>query len=64
VVTLYETKGNQCHAARALGVHRNTLARQLKELGIDIAEIRELFRSYQRSLKHDRRQPVPIRKAA
>jgi len=31
---LRKHKGNLCHAARALLIHRNTLTRQLKTLGI------------------------------
>lgn len=27
-------KGNKCHASRALGMHRNTLARQIRKYGI------------------------------
>jgi DNA-binding protein Fis len=33
-------RGNQCKAAKALGVHRNTLSRMIAELGINPAEIR------------------------
>jgi len=32
---LRECRGNQCHAARQLGVHRNTLGRYLSTFGID-----------------------------
>lgn len=35
--TLAVTKGNQCAAARFLGVHRNTLTRQMQALGIERA---------------------------
>jgi DNA-binding protein Fis len=31
---LERAKGNQCHAADALGVHRNTLTRQIEELNL------------------------------
>jgi len=33
-------KGNQCKAAKELGMHRNTLSRTLAELEIDTAQIR------------------------
>lgn len=33
-------RGNQCKAARELGVHRNTLSRILTELKIDPAQVR------------------------
>ena len=33
-------KGNQCKAAKELGVHRNTLSRTIAELEIDPAQIR------------------------
>ena len=34
--------GNQCKAAKELGVHRNTIKRMLDELGIDPNEFRAL----------------------
>jgi DNA-binding NtrC family response regulator len=33
-------KGNQCKAAKELGVHRNTLSRTIAELEIDPSQIR------------------------
>jgi DNA-binding NtrC family response regulator len=33
-------RGNQCKAAKELGMHRNTLSRTLEELGIDPAQTR------------------------
>jgi DNA-binding NtrC family response regulator len=38
---LEENKGNQCRAARQLGMHRNTLSRTIGELKIDIREFRD-----------------------
>jgi Fis family transcriptional regulator, factor for inversion stimulation protein len=38
---LEENKGNQCRAARQLGMHRNTLSRTLEELRIDVREFRD-----------------------
>lgn len=32
---LAHSKGNQCRAARYLGLHRNTVSRRFDELGID-----------------------------
>jgi Fis family transcriptional regulator, factor for inversion stimulation protein len=33
-------KGNQCKAAREMGMHRNTLSRTIAELKLDPAQIR------------------------
>lgn len=33
-------KGNQCKAAKELGMHRNTLSRTISELAIDPAQVR------------------------
>ncbi len=33
-------RGNQCKAAKELGMHRNTLSRTIEELGIDPAQTR------------------------
>jgi len=38
---LTENKGNQCRAARQLGMHRNTLSRTIGELKIDVREFRD-----------------------
>ncbi len=38
---LEENKGNQCRAARLLGMHRNTLSRTVNELKIDVRQFRE-----------------------
>ena len=32
--SLRECRGNQCKAARLLGLHRNTLTRNMQELGV------------------------------
>lgn len=40
---LAECQGNQCKAARMLGMHRNTLSRTLAELKVDMHR-RELHR--------------------
>lgn len=38
---LEENKGNQCRAARQLGMHRNTLSRTISELKLDVREFRD-----------------------
>lgn len=42
-------RGNQCKAAKELGVHRNTLSRILAELDIDPAQVRHGLRRPPRS---------------
>jgi len=37
---LEENRGNQCKAARQLGMHRNTLSRTMQELKIDVRPLR------------------------
>lgn len=37
---LNRNKGNQCKAARELGVHRNTLSRIMDDLKLDAAQIK------------------------
>ena len=41
LAVLQENKGNQCRAARELGMHRNTLSRTLAELDIDLRLLRD-----------------------
>jgi DNA-binding NtrC family response regulator len=38
---LQQNKGNQCKAARELGMHRNTLSRTINELKLDVRQFRE-----------------------
>ena len=38
---LEENKGNQCPAARQLGMHRNTLSRTVRELRMDVRQFRD-----------------------
>lgn len=42
-------RGNQCKAAKELGVHRNTLSRILTELDIDPTQVRNGLRRPPRS---------------
>ncbi|HWZ81059.1 MAG TPA: helix-turn-helix domain-containing protein [Terriglobales bacterium] len=41
VTVLEENHGNQCKAARELGMHRNTLSRTMQELKVDVRQLRE-----------------------
>ena len=41
LTVLNENKGNQCRAARELGMHRNTLSRTIHELKIDLRQMRD-----------------------
>ena len=40
LTVLQENNGNQCKAARQLGMHRNTLSRTIAELKLDVRAIR------------------------
>ena len=42
-------RGNQCKAAKELGMHRNTLSRTLEELGIDLMQTRMSLKAGQSS---------------
>ena len=41
ITVLEENRGNQCKAARQLGMHRNTLSRTITELKIDVRQLRD-----------------------
>ena len=41
LTVLQENRGNQCRAARELGMHRNTLSRTINELRIDVRQLRD-----------------------
>jgi DNA-binding NtrC family response regulator len=45
MAALREEQGNLCRAAVRLGVHRNTLTRALKEVGLTIAQVRAYLRA-------------------
>jgi Fis family transcriptional regulator len=49
---LEQNKGNQCKAAKQLGMHRNTLSRTITELKLDIRPLRK-----SQSTKDARRPP-------
>jgi Fis family transcriptional regulator, factor for inversion stimulation protein len=48
---LEENRGNQCKAARQLGMHRNTLSRTMQELKIDVRSVRAGVRRPPRSAR-------------
>jgi DNA-binding NtrC family response regulator len=48
---LQENHGNQCKAARELGMHRNTLSRTISELKLDIRTLRDGSRRPPRSAR-------------
>ena len=51
LTVLQENKGNQCRAARELGMHRNTLSRTIAELKIDVRQLRDGIRRPPRSAR-------------
>jgi DNA-binding NtrC family response regulator len=51
LTVLQENKGNQCRAARELGMHRNTLSRTITELKIDVRQLRDGARRPPRSTR-------------
>ena len=57
LAVLQENHGNQCKAARELGMHRNTLSRTMAELGLNLAEVRA-------GLKRPPRSERPVFNAA
>lgn len=51
LAVLQENGGNQCRAARQLGMHRNTLSRTIQELKIDMRTLRDGARRLPRSAR-------------
>ena len=51
MTVLQEDHGNQCKAARELGMHRNTLSRTIEELNIDMRAVRSAGRRPPRSAR-------------
>jgi Fis family transcriptional regulator, factor for inversion stimulation protein len=49
---LVQNNGNQCKAAKQLGMHRNTLSRTIAELDLDVRELRK-----SRQINDGRRPP-------
>ena len=59
LTVLLENQGNQCKAARQLGMHRNTLSRTIAELKVDVRSLRDGSRRPPRSAR-----PLAIEKKA
>ena len=59
LTVLQQNQGNQCRAARQLGMHRNTLSRTISELKLDICAVRNGARRPPRSAR-----PVGLEKKA
>ena len=57
ITVLQENRGNQCKAARELGMHRNTLGRTMQELKIDVRSLRDGAKRPPRSAR-----PFPLEK--
>lgn len=51
LTVLQQNQGNQCKAARELGMHRNTLSRTISELKVDIRAVRNGLRRPPRSAR-------------
>lgn len=51
MAVLQENSGNQCRAARELGMHRNTLSRTIAELKLDLRSLRAAARRPPRSAR-------------
>jgi Fis family transcriptional regulator len=51
LTVLEENNGNQCKAARELGMHRNTLSRTITELKLDVRLLRNGARRPPRSAR-------------
>ena len=51
MTVLEENRGNQCKAARELGMHRNTLSRTMQELKIDVRPLRGIAKRPPRSAR-------------
>lgn len=59
LTVLQQNQGNQCRAARQLGMHRNTLSRTISELKLDIRAVRNGARRPPRSAR-----PLAVEKKA
>jgi Fis family transcriptional regulator, factor for inversion stimulation protein len=59
---LQQNRGNQCKAARQLGMHRNTLSRTLNELGLDVRDLRKSDKDMRRPPRSA--QPLTMEKKA
>ena len=61
---LERNNGNQCRAARELGMHRNTLSRTINELNLDLSELRNSMRRPPRSARPANLDKLLEKKAA
>ncbi len=59
LTVLQSNQGNQCKAARELGMHRNTLSRTITELKVDVRALRADSRRPPRSAR-----PLALEKKA
>ncbi len=59
LTVLQANHGNQCKAARELGMHRNTLSRTITELKLDVRALRDGTRRPPRSAR-----PLALEKKA
>ena len=64
ITVLAENHGNQCKAARELGMHRNTLSRTISELKLDVHSLREGTRRPPRAARPQVAGALLERKAA
>ena len=60
LTVLKDQRGNQCSAAKILGIHRNTLRRAIRELAIDIGPTRAMGRRQPPRSEHQ----MPVRRRA
>ena len=60
LTVLQENNGNQCRAARQLGMHRNTLSRTIAELNMDPAQIRNGLKRPPRPVRPLLEQPKQV----
>ena len=61
---LEQNRGNQCKAARQLGMHRNTLSRTLAELELDARAVRENGKETREKRPPKGAKPVVMEKKA
>ena len=61
LTVLRDTKGNQCRAAKKLGMHRNTLRRTIRALKLDLLSTRPV--SQRRSPRGEPVSAMPVVRA-
>jgi Fis family transcriptional regulator len=60
IQVLKDHKGNQCHAAKELRMHRNTLGRNIQELEIDLSDIPGSARYAKKKVKPAKNRKKPV----